>query len=86
MNDAPILDQIDGQYEKFLLAVIRKYKPNGVVITQADVELLVREAQTGDPFVLFAHGHKDSIEFKAIRRSAAQVIVEHQKATNQGRA
>lgn len=86
LNDAPVLDQINGQYEKFLLAVIRKYKPNGVVITQGDIQLLIREADSGDPFVLFAHGHKDSIEFKAIRLSAARRIRDHEATTGKGNA
>lgn len=85
LNDAPVLDQIDGQYEKFLLMILRKYKPNGVVITLADLQNSIQDNQ-GDPFVLFVHGHKDSIEFKAIRMSAAQKIADHDKATNQGRA
>jgi hypothetical protein len=86
MNDAPILDQVEGQYEKFLLLVLRKYKPNGVVITMADLEAVSRDQDAGDPWVLFTHGHRDSIEFKAIRTSEAKRIVEHEKATNKGRA
>jgi len=86
MNDAPILDQIDGQYEKFLLLILRKYKPVGVIITQADIEALLRDQDGGDPWVLFSHGHRDSIEFKAIRASEAKVIAAHDAATNRGKA
>jgi hypothetical protein len=86
LNNAPILTQLEGQYEKFLLLVLRKYKPNGVVITHADIEALLRENEGPDPIVLFSHGHKDSIEFKAIRTSQAAVIQAHHERTMQGRA
>jgi hypothetical protein len=83
LNDAAVLEQVDGQYEKFLLLVLRKYLPAGVVLTLADIAAVVTEQQ--DPWVLFAHGHKESIEFKAIRMSEARRIVEHDEATNRGR-
>ncbi len=38
LNDAPILDQIDGQYQKFMLMILRKYVPAGAVITLADIK------------------------------------------------
>lgn len=85
LNDAAILEQIDGQYEKFLLLVLHKYLPGGAVLTLADIAALADEQQGQDPWVLFSHGHKESIEFKAVRMSAAKLIAEHEKATNRGR-
>lgn len=82
LNDAPILDQLDGQYGKFLLMILRKYKPNGVTITQADIEALLADQNSGDPFVLFTHGHRDSVEFKAIRRSEGERVAEHHRRTD----
>jgi hypothetical protein len=86
LNDAAILDQISGQYEKFLLAVLRKYHPQGVRITLADLEKLVAETAGPDPIVLFTHGHKESIEFKAMRASDAKRVAAHVGGqTKQGR-
>lgn len=85
LNDAVILEQIDGQYEKFLTMIIRKYLPEGAVITLKDIEAVAKEQASSDPLVLFTHGHKDSIEFKVVRMSEAKVIAAHDEATNRGR-
>lgn len=84
LNDAAVLDQVDGQYEKFLMLVLRKYLPEGVVLTLADITAAADEQAGPDPLVLFTHGHKESIEFKVIRMSDARRITEHDKATNRG--
>jgi len=86
LNDAPVLQQVDGQYEKFLMMVLRKYVPEGATITTKDFEDVVKEQDSGDPWILFTHGHKDSFEFKAIRESQAQRIIDHQKSTHEGNA
>jgi hypothetical protein len=86
MNDAPILDQVEGYYEKILLMVLRKYKPNGVVLTAADIHAMADENERPNPWVLFTHGHKDSIEFKAIREDEATRLAQHDAATNKGKA
>jgi hypothetical protein len=80
-----ILEQIDGQYEKFLLLILKKYLPQGAVITQADIQALL-DTPPGEGFVLFSHGHRDSIEFKAIKEKDAARLVEHDERTNKGRA
>jgi hypothetical protein len=84
LNDAPILDQIDGQYEHFLLMILKKYVPAGATITHADIEEHARENDLGNGWALFSHGHRDSIEFKAIRRSEVARIKAHEDRTNKG--
>ncbi len=86
LNDAPILDQLDGQYQKFLLMILRKYVPDGAVISFRDIEALAIDQAAGNGWVLFSHGHNDSIEFKAIRESDAARLAMHEDATNRGRA
>jgi hypothetical protein len=82
LNDALILDQIAGQYEKLLLLVLKKYHPHGVRITLQDIAaLLMENSQSSDPFVLFTHGHKESIEFKCLRASRAKEIAAAVEAT-----
>ena len=83
LNDAAILEQIDGQYEKFLLLILHKYVPQGAVITHADIQALV-DMPPGEGLVLFSHGHKDSIEFKAVKERDAARLVEHDMTTNRG--
>lgn len=83
LNDAEILEQIDGQYEKFLLLILHKYVPQGAVITHDDIQVLA-DVGPGERLVLFSHGHKDSIEFKAIRERDAARLVAHDEATNRG--
>lgn len=84
LNEAPILDQIEGQYEKFLLLILRKYVPDGAVITNADIASMLVDDDTGNGWVLFSHGHKDSIEFKAIRQSQVAAIREFAERTGKG--
>jgi hypothetical protein len=84
LNDAPVLEQVNGQYEKFLMMVLHKYLPAGVIITTKDIEEILKEQDQGDPWILFTHGHKDSFEFKAIRESEAQRLIDHDKATQRG--
>lgn len=85
MNDAVILEQVEGQYEKLLMMVLHKYLPDGAVLTLKDIMAVAIEQSSGDPLVLFTHGHRDSIEFKAIRMSAADRIAKHDETTNKGR-
>lgn len=85
LNEAAILNQIDGQYEKFLLLILHKYLPQGATITHADIEGLLN-TKPGDGWVLFSHGHRDSIEFKAIRENEAARLMAHEEATNRGHA
>jgi hypothetical protein len=86
MNDAPVLDQIAGQYEKFLLIILWKFLPDGVTVTLKDIQEMLRENESADPWVLFTHGHKESFDFKCIRESAGKLIAAHEDATNKGRA
>lgn len=86
LNDAPILDQIDGKYEHFLLMILKKYVPAGATITHADIEAHLKDQDSGNGWVLFSHGHRDNIEFKAIRNSEVARIKAHEDRTNKGRA
>lgn len=80
LNNAPIIDQIEGHYDKFLMLILKKYVPEGAVITQQDFIDMLRENQSDDPYVLFTHGHIDNVEFKVIRTSAAEKIAAHTDA------
>ena len=77
LNEAPILDQVEGHYEKFLLLLLHKFHPDGITVSLEDVVGLVKETTAADPLVLFTHGHKESIDFKAMRASDAQRIAKH---------
>lgn len=76
LNDAPILEQTEGQREKLLLIAL--WKLNGskpVTIAAADI-MACSAANEGMP-TLFMHGHADSIELACISASSAAKIAAH---------
>jgi hypothetical protein len=85
MNDAPVLDQIDGQWMKFFAIALRKLGGK-VTITMADVEAFDREYRNGTGGHLFTHGHKESFDFKIVSRAEAERLAAHESATNRGKA
>jgi hypothetical protein len=80
LNDAPVLDQLEGQWQKMFAIMLWKLAPQGIEITAADI------AAFPPGRVLFTHGHKDSFEFKIVTEAEARVIGAHEEATNRGRA
>lgn len=79
MNRAPILDQLEDQWERIVAAMVWKLGKGNVVLTAQDL----RDFPTDRIFLTY--GHHDSIEFKLVTREEADRIVEHQK-TQQGQA
>lgn len=81
LNDAPVLDQIESiGYMKFMALLVHKLAPNGVTITVEDI------ARFPPDGVLFAHGHRDSFDFKIVTQEQADRLAAHEAATNRGRA
>lgn len=71
LNDAPIIDQLDGQWQKFAAIILWKLNGNKAVqITGDDIERFGQQFTFGSP-VIFTHGHKESIEFQIVSEEAA---------------
>ena len=81
LNDAPVLDQLEGQWQKMLAFVVWKLAPRGVEITAADIERFAAEGG-----IFLTHGHRDSFEFKIVTPAEAAVLAAHESATNRGTA
>lgn len=82
LNEAPILDQLEGQWEKVCLMLLWKLVGMGktVTITHADLAQIFET-----PMVLYTRGHSDSMEFGVVTPERAQALVEFQK-TQRGSA
>jgi hypothetical protein len=77
---APILDQLEGQWEKIVAALVWKLGNGHVTLTMKDLTEFPVDR------VFLTHGHRDSIEFKLVTEEEAKRIVEHDEKTNTGRA
>lgn len=84
MNDAPVLDQVDGQWQKLAMLLWKLAGREKVKLTHAEIAAFGKEFEPGIP-VLFTHGHSDSIEFQVIDEEAARRIAQHD-ATMRGSA
>lgn len=85
LNDAPILDQLDGLWEKLVLALLWKYHPGETLrITAEDLKELRRASEAGSA-VLFTHGHADPIELAVITAERAALLAAHDR-TQRGNA
>lgn len=74
LNDAAILGQLNGQWEKVALFLLWKLAGREKVrITGDDMARCLAEFSPGVP-VLLTHGHSDAIEFQVIDEAAAQRI------------
>jgi hypothetical protein len=72
---APILDQIEGHWQKILVAVMWKLsKSKPIVITHQDLLDLERYMQHHK---LLTWGHKDSIELRLVTPAAAEALAKH---------
>ncbi len=85
MNDAPVLDQLSGQWEKIFAVALRKLG-GSVTLTVEDFIAFDREYRSGTGGFLFTHGHKESFDFKIISRAEAERLAAHDAATNRGRS
>lgn len=70
-----MLQQSEGQWQKYLMLVLRKLAPGGVIITEKDIE----EAVNAEDYHVFIHGHKDSIEFKLVTELEARRLAAHDR-------
>ena len=85
LNDAPVLDQVDGQWQQLAMLILWKTSGRNVVkITAKEIEEFRKQFEPGIP-VIFTHGHSDSIEFSIVDEKQAQKIAQHQ-ATLRGRS
>ncbi len=83
--DSTILQQLDGQWQKFALMIIWKLKgTEKVTITAEDMRRCTESAPPGG-WVLYTHGHSDSIDFQAIGMEAAERLAAHDQ-TQKGTA
>lgn len=81
LNDAPVVDQVAENAGKFLALVVWKLAPKGVTITMKDIERFAAEGG-----IFFAHGHRESFDFKIVTPEEAARLAAHEAATNRGRA
>ena len=85
LNDAPVLDQLEGQWQKIAMAVIFKFVGSGVRVNlHADDFMKLAEHYAPGIPVLFTHGHANSLDLMVIDHAAAMRIAEHQKSTESG--
>lgn len=77
--DSPMLQQLDGHWQRLAAVLVWKLAKDGVTLTLDDL------AQFPQDMVLLTHGHKDSIEYKLVTREAAERIAAHDRA-QRGRA
>ncbi|MFY9327816.1 MAG: hypothetical protein WAO76_07335 [Georgfuchsia sp.] len=83
LNDAEILQQLDGQWQKMAMLLLWKLAGRKMVtLTHMEIKAFNDEFSPGIP-VMFTHGHSDSIDFQVIDEAAARVIAGH-NATMQG--
>lgn len=80
LNDAPILDQTEGQEQTLLLIALWMSVGNKIQkITPDDIKRF-NEAHDGMA-IMFLHGHKDSIEVGVVTPERAHQLAAHHEAT-----
>lgn len=85
LNDAPVLDQLDGQWQRLMAIVLWKYhRGETLKLTVADMQAFQRDADAGEA-VVFTHGHVDSIDLAVITEERARVLAAHDR-TQRGTA
>ena len=77
LNDAPILDQLDGYWEKMAAFLLHKLVKRGeqVVITLEDMKAMERDWPAGA--IIFCHGRTDSIALQLVTREDAERLAAH---------
>lgn len=80
LNNAPILDQTEGQRD--ILMMIAIWKLSGGQVVKIDAETIKAfNAAHNHNAVLLMHGHADSIDIGIITAERAAVLAAHQQAT-----
>lgn len=83
--DSTMLQQADGQWQKFAMLILFKLAGREkVTVTAADIAQLSERFAPGIPVVMI-HGHSDSIDFQVIDEAAAHRLAVHE-ATMKGSA
>lgn len=79
LNDAAILEQLDGYWEKMTAFLLHKLAKRGeqVVITLDDMKALERDWPDGA--VIFCHGRSDSIGLQLVSREDAERLATHDR-------
>lgn len=78
--DSPMIKQSDGMWQKYLMCVLWKLAPNGVIITHKDLEQIIDHEEKK---AVLVHGHTDSIEFKLVTMEEAERLADYE-ATRKG--
>lgn len=85
INDAPVLDQLEGYWQKIAALLVWKFGQGKVVqILKDDIRQFAKMSEAGQA-ILFTHGRSDGFEFSIITEEAAKRIEEHE-ATQRGSA
>jgi hypothetical protein len=75
---APVLDQLEGQWQKIAAVLVWKLaREKGVIVGDKDFEEIRRANADGQVFMTW--GHYDSFEFRWMDRGAALKLAEHVK-------
>lgn len=81
LNRAPVIDQLEGQWEKIVALLMWKLNKGALTsLTAKDIE-----AYHASELVLFAHGHADGFSFRLVTHEEAQHLAENE-TSNRGRA
>lgn len=73
--DSTMLQQSEGQWQRYLCLVVWKLAREGVTIALDDIAKFANQ----DRNVILVHGHFDSIEFKIVTRADAERIAVYDK-------
>lgn len=86
LNDAPVLDQLDEQWQNMTALLLHKLVPKGesISISMADMEAMMKDWPTGA--TILCVGQHDGFLFKLISMEEADVAAAHHAATHGGGA
>lgn len=78
LNDAAILRQVDGQWQKIAMILLYKFKGREMVkITADDIQAATKAFAPSMP-VMFIHGHRDGFDLQVVDVEAANRIAAHE--------
>lgn len=81
---APIIEQSEGMWMKYITVLLHKLKGSGVseFITVEDLKNLQEEFDNkGDTAFLMIFGHYDSVEFRVIGEKEAEALEQYHKSS-----
>jgi hypothetical protein len=84
LNDAPILDQLEGHWQKISALLMQRFSKRGEVVVITADEIGKLNDDWPDGAILLVGGHVDSITLKLVTPAEAQRAIEYDK-TMQGR-